>query len=227
MAKPTSSAVVSNMSEILSFVSERGILSSLYLGAVFFGLVAGSMRSAIEPDTCLWIALTCSLLGLIGSNATYELLRLPIGWLTRPIILRSFNRTVQGHSQLKFARYSQIRRFRESFLASGGLEHFKLSIRKEMRLGQMLAYLVCSSILALIVVHLASRKLGVLEVVTDLELWVVSYVLVASALGGIARCATEGRTIGLAYLSEQHRAESEARRHVEHKNGQHRGNELG
>jgi hypothetical protein len=225
MAEPTS-PVASSISDAISFLSERGVLSGLYLGTVFFAVVAGSTQVIAQPDGYLWIAVICLLLGLVASSVTYELFRIPIGWLTNPIVVRTFNKTVQDDSRARFTSYKQIRKFRESFLASDGSEHFKANIRKELRIGQMLAYLGCSSALALIVLYLASQELNVPEVMIDLELWFASFVLVAAILGGISRCISTGRTIGLAYVSMQGTAESEVESRVESKGDQHESGEL-
>ncbi len=181
-----------------NILTERGIISGIYIGSLVFVLVASDNLIQISADSYVWVFLACSILGLIVSHVTYELLLTPSRWLTEPIVMRSFHKTVG--SGVIFKKYADIRKFRELFIASNAPEYLKSRILLDERLRQVLTYLYTTSIICFLMLLCAQGLPGIVIYVVQIEQIVVGYVLLCTILAQIARSASFGRAIGFAYL---------------------------
>lgn len=186
-----------------SFVSERGVLSSLYVGIVAFVVVVTNQQLAIGTDAYLWLAAICVILGLVASSVTYELFVPLLRHLSEPFVLWSFHRTVNSNSLAHISNYAELRKFRELFLSSDNHEHLKTAIRIEERLLQTLTYLASTSILALVILVLARQYLNTSRGLVLASSVFAVYVLIASLIGEMARSSSIGRAIGIAFLSQE------------------------
>lgn len=193
---------VKSVSGIFGFISERGVISGLYIASICFGLILGTEQFTIATQLHVWIASACILTGLIVSNITFEVLITPCRWLTSRITLKRFNKTLIKEGKGVIHTYDQLRQWREDYLASDHSQHYKARIEKDERLRNTVSYLATSSILALAMLITATYKFPVKRFVLEVEYIVVSYVLITSWLGMITRSANMGRTIALAYLHQ-------------------------
>lgn len=191
---------VDSIVSAFSFISERGVLSGIYLGSFCFGLVLSNDQ--FTSDVYSWLAGICFLIGLILSNITYEFLLTPYRWFTEPVAVKSFHKTVQLDSaKTEIKNYQDLRKFRERFLVStDSPERLKNSILKDEKLRQTLTYISSSSILILIGLIAASQDINFSKETIRLETWIALYVLIATLLGEISRSASIGRFLGFSYL---------------------------
>jgi len=195
-----SSPEMKDVFSLFTFISERGILSGLYLAILGFGLIVSDTTMNLAPDLYIWVIGACILIGVIVSNLNYELLILIYRQMTDPIVLHHFYKTVQGNVKKEISSYDYLRQFRESVLAATESEHFKNRIEKDENLRQTLTYLSSSSVIAIIMLFIARENFSVHVSVMKLETIVVSYIFVSSFIGLLARSVALGKTLGLSYL---------------------------
>jgi hypothetical protein len=189
-----------DIGEVFSYVTERGILSGLYIGIIAFGIFLGNQQAMVATDASSWVALICMILGLIIGNVTYEVLIPLLRWITDPFLARGFYRNVGRDAKQKFPTYKEIRRFREEFMASDNPARLKENIIKDEKLRLMLAYFVTSSIASYTIILISEQIINVCDVVIITEKILVLYILVMTLIGRFVRASSLGRNIGHAYL---------------------------
>jgi hypothetical protein len=187
-------------SSAYSFLSERGILSGFYIAALAFGAILGNEKVAINSDVYIWLALTCFIFGLIIANITYEVVLPALKTITDPVLQRSFRKTVGHDLAGKFPNYSEIRKFRESFVAGNGPEHLRAKILNDEDLRLTLTYLTSASIFGYLMLFVGAHFFPVSPWVISLEFLVNSFVFLMTLAGRFPRAAALGEDIGIAYL---------------------------
>lgn len=197
------------MGEMFDVITERGVLSALYLAALALPVVISARTTLnLAPNLAaqdyLWISGTSIILGLIISKVTYEFLLNAVRPLTEPVVLTAFHEVV-GSTEI-LPRYADFRKFRETFLATdgpAGRDYLKGRILKDEALRHTITYLMCSNLFALpvlVALLLFPDFLGAPRSLLTLELCVVVYVLIATYFAEKSRSAALGRAVGYAYL---------------------------
>jgi hypothetical protein len=206
------------MTELFDFLTERGVLSALYLASLAYPLVIANQGAGTTTIDSASIAIVCIVLGLIVSKITYEFLLDYVWPLTEPIVLSAFQQT--AGSDVNCRTYTQFRVLREGLIGrdvTGGQQYLKERILKNEALRHTITYLFCANALALvalIAVAIASvvwpGSLMAPPALLRVELVVVIYVLLATVVGERSRSAALGRSIAHAYLelSATQRAEA-------------------
>ena len=188
-----------NLGEIFSYVTERGVLSGLYIGIIAFGIFVGSEQE-VTADAYPWILLICTILGLIIGNITYEVLIPILRLISDPLLVRSFHKVAGKDAKRKYPTYNDIRTLREKCLVSDCPERLKGDVVKDEKLRMTLAYLVTSSIACYLLIIIAERLVHVNDVVIIAEKTIVGYTFFATLIGRFGRVWSLGKSIGRAYL---------------------------
>lgn len=194
---------VKDVFSIFSFISERGVISGLYLSSLVFGIIIGNPKLTLATDLYVWVFGNCVLMGLIVSNITFELLVPLYQWLTSPMVLSGFYSIVKGDMQKHIENYNDLRKVRENLLAAEDQSHFKMRLFKDERLRHTTTYLSTSSLFALSMLLIAYYGFHLNEFIVKMEFLIVIYILISSSIGLVVRSKTLGRTIGLAYISQK------------------------
>lgn len=198
--------ISTNVKDTFAFISERGVLGGLYLGATAFSLILSTPEATTRSNLLPWSAGVCLLIGLIIASTTYELLLPVFRFLTNWIARLGFKRALYGSGtsedeQKHFNKYGQIRKFRELFLASDGSDHLKDRIKKDEKLRQTLTYFATASLAALAIVYVASWLFEVNSKVRNINLAIVCYILTATLVGQVSRSYNFGRAVGVAFVA--------------------------
>ena len=195
-----SSEVTDNLRGAFTFISERGVLGGIYTGTLIFGLVVGSEYAELK-EYLLWLLIICLLIGLIMTSITYELFMPAFRFITSPIAVYSFKKTVKPTDTTPKS-YTEIRKYRELFLASDGAQHLKDRILKDEGLRRNITYFSTSSILAFIVIFSAPNFFVIPAKLLQLERYIVLYIFISTLVGQVSRTISLGRSIGFAYLAK-------------------------
>jgi len=104
------------------------------------------------------------------------------------VVLKSFHETVEkSPEQTNFERYKDLRKFRESFLASNGFEHFKSLIHKEDKLRLTLTYLLSSNVFILIILFVVNQNTGIYKEIIQFETWIAIFTFLMTLFGEYSR----------------------------------------
>ncbi len=197
--------------EIFDFLTERGVLSGVYIAFLLYPLVAysPSLRSGLPTGTPLMAGIL--ILGLILSKITYEFLLGVSRCATENKVLEGFREMVEDSETIS---YTEFRITRATILASSTTDgaYFREQILKHESLRNTITYLMCSNLLAFFILlplgvfsWLAPRLVSVPLHTVVAELFLVAYVLIATLIGNRARSVTLGRSVGLAHrVSRNH-----------------------
>ncbi len=186
-------------SSAYSFLSERGILSGFYVGALLFGGVIGNTLTPIASDAYVWLGITCFIFGLIIANTMYEVVMPLLRGITDPVLVLNFHNTVKLDSRRKFPRYADVRKFRETFMAGDGPAHLKSKILEDESLRLTLTYLTSVSVFGFLLL-IGYRFFPVSPWVVGLEAAINTFIFVTTLAARFPRAASLGTDIGTAYL---------------------------
>lgn len=192
------------MGEMFDVITERGILSALYLAALTLPIIISSKMLNIMSEDYFWVAGICIVFGLVISKITSEFLLNAIRRITEPVVLSAFHSVVK--SKEIFPNYHEFREFREKYLDSENvseLNYLKARILKNESLLHTITYIMSSSIFALLMLGAFlnfSSLFGLSQPLIIVEIFLVGYILVATYFAEVSRAAAIGRSVGIAYI---------------------------
>lgn len=193
---------VGDLKEATTLLSARGLIGGAYFGGLVFAASfghAGMSTADVRP----WILGLSLFFGFIAASISYEVLLPLFGGITAPIVSFAFHRTTRELDPNHVPkRYSEIRRFREEYLADGSSEHRKQRLQKDEQLRQMMTYLCSASLSALLVLSWCFKKHPMPVPLHDMLRLVSVGVLTSTFLAQFSRSYAFGRTIGLAFLEK-------------------------
>ncbi len=186
-------------SSAYSFLSERGILSGFYVGALMFGGVIGNTLTPIAPDAYLWLGIACFIFGLIIANTVYEVVMPLLRSITDPVLVLNFHNAVKLDSRRLFPSYSSVRKFRETFMASDGPAHLKAKILEDESLRLTLTYLTSAAVFGFLLIG-GYYVFPVSQWIIKLEVAINTFIFLTTLVARFPRAASLGTDIGMAYL---------------------------
>ncbi len=185
---------------VFTFISERGVISGLYIASLSFGLVLGNTKHSIPVEAYLWIMGACILIGLIASNVTFELLIKFYRAFTNPLALRKFRLTVGKGISKKITTYDELNKYISFILASADCpSYYHSQHQKHEGLRQTLTYLSSSSIFAMVMVFIAYKRFDIYPDILELEMWIIGFIFISSTIGTMVRSDTLGKIKGRMY----------------------------